>query len=306
MGYARWNPEDWKSYSSRTTAGRKTAEIYMSKVMNSTLDPKDAKTRESRDSALNPVSNAVIIALDVTGSMSPVLDYVIRDGLNKLFTDIYALKPVPDPHVMLMGIGDVTAGDKAPLQVTQFEADIRIAEQLKEIYLEQGGGGNMFESYALAWYFAGMRTSIDCFEKRNKKGYLFTVGDELPTPSLTREEIKIVTGDSPERNLTGIEMLEMATRQYEVYHVLIQQGSNYRALLRKADLGWAEILGQRVLLLSDVKMLAETIIAAIALNEGLSKEKILESWDHSTAMIVSEATRNLTVSANAAGGVVTL
>lgn len=62
-----------------------------------------------------------------------------------------------------------------------FEADIRIARQLEKLWLEKGGGGNCCESYTLPWYFAALHTAIDWFEKRGQKGYLFTVGDELPT-----------------------------------------------------------------------------------------------------------------------------
>lgn len=35
-----------------------------------------------------------------------------------------------------MGIGDCAANDRAPLQVTQFESDIRQAEALQKIWLE--------------------------------------------------------------------------------------------------------------------------------------------------------------------------
>ena len=34
------------------------------------------------------------------------------------------------------------------------------------------------ESYELALYFAAYKTSCDAWEKRQKKGYLFTLGDE--------------------------------------------------------------------------------------------------------------------------------
>ena len=86
----------------------------------------------------------------------------IRDS-GIMVEEILARKPVSDPHILCMGIGDVLC-DQAPLQVTQFEADIRIAEQLEKLWLEKGGGGNSCESYNLPWYFAAMHTAIDCFE----------------------------------------------------------------------------------------------------------------------------------------------
>ena len=175
MGSDRWEPKDWKSYSTDRLVGKTTESIYSSRSIDTDLDPINIKIRESCDSNLNPKSTALIVAEDVTGSMSRVLDATIR-GLGTLVTEIYDRKPISDPHMMFMGVGDVEAGDRAPLQVTQFEADIRIAEQLQKLYLEQGGGGNTYESYSLAWYFAATRTAIDCFTKRGKKGYLFTVG----------------------------------------------------------------------------------------------------------------------------------
>ena len=65
-----------------------------------------------------------------------IADIIARKGLNTLLEEIYSRKPISDPHVMIMGIGDVEMHDKAPLQVTQFEADIRLAEQLENIFLE--------------------------------------------------------------------------------------------------------------------------------------------------------------------------
>ena len=188
MGSGRWDSTTWASYSTRNVTNKTVHEIYDRRAIHPELDPKNIVVRESRDSVDNNNSNAIIIALDVTGSMSMVLHAIIKK-LNTLVTEIHSRQPVTDPHIMFMGIGDVRAGDRAPLQCTQFEADIRIAEQLKNIYLEGGGGGNDFESYALAWYFAAMHTSIDCFEKRNKKGYLFTIGDEGPTPDITNLEL---------------------------------------------------------------------------------------------------------------------
>jgi hypothetical protein len=248
--------------------------------------------RESRDSPDNPGSNAIIVALDVTGSMQRIPDYMVREGLPALFDNIYTRKPVTDPHVMFMGVGDV-AFDRAPLQVSQFEADIRIAAQLKDLFLEGGGGGNNSESYTLPWYFAGLHTSIDCYRKRGRRGYLFTVGDEMPPPNLTAAQIERVVGVRPQTDFTTQQLLELASRQYHVFHVVVQEGSFYRTHADHVRTSWTDLLGQRALMLSDYTNLAEVIVSAIAITEGANPAGVAASWPGSTAMVVKRATWGL-------------
>ena len=294
MGTARWNANEWKSYTRTAHVGKSTEQIYTSKTVEKELDAKNVKLRESRDSDLNPQSNAVIIALDVTGSMDPVLDAMAR-GMNTVCTEIYDRKPISDPHIMCMGIGDA-ASDSYPIQVTQFEADIRISKQLEKIYFERGGGGNMVESYNLAWYFAAMRTSIDCFEKRGKKGYLFTVGDEKMPDKLLKSHVKQFLGDTIDEDIETRYLLEMVSRTYEVFHIIVRQGYNFRRMPDECVRNWVELLGERALQLSDAKKLTEVIVSAIQINEGFSTEEVEKSWDGDTSMVVREAISGLTKS----------
>jgi hypothetical protein len=306
MGGGRWKSEDWATYTTtRSYATKSTKEIYSSSHMDPDLDPKGVKIRESRDSKDNPQSNAIIIGLDVTGSMSSVLDAMARAGLNSLVTNIYDRKPVSDPHIMCMGIGDVEC-DRAPLQITQYEADIRIAKQLEKLYLEQGGGGNSYESYILAWYFAAMHTSIDCFEKRGKRGYLFTIGDEEPTPQLTAESIRKFLGEGPQTDLTAADLLAMASRQYEIYHVMVEEGSHFRSHGDRVVKKWANLLGQRAVRLSDHTKFAETVVSLIQVNEGADRDSVIKSWDGSTSVVIANALSDVPMEQHEeSGGIVT-
>lgn len=311
MGSGKWDSKDWATYASvNNYAGKSTHEIYSKKTMDNGLDPKGVKIRESRDSVDNPNSNAIIVALDVTGSMQSVLDAMARKGLNTLITEVYNRKPVSDPHVMCMGIGDVEAGDSAPLQVTQFEADIRLAQQLEKLYLEGGGGGNSYESYALAWYFAAKHTAIDCFDKRGKKGYIFTIGDEEPTPYLRKEDIKRVFGDDEEiqSTLKLHDLLTMASRQWEIFHVIVEEGSHARSHKDKVFGAWGDLLGQRAIHLSDHKKVAEVIVSTLQICEGEAADTVTKSWDGSTALTVGHAVKGLTANKTPSysSGVVTL
>lgn len=288
MGGGRWTGDDWKTYSSTKTAGKSTEQVFTSRNLDKDLSPHGVGIRESRDSADNPNSNAIIIALDVTGSMGFVLDAMARQGLNTLVAEIYNRKPVTDPHVMCMGVGDVEC-DHAPLQITQFEADIRIAEQLTKIWLEKGGGGNNYESYALPWYFAAFHTSIDCHEKRGKKGYLFTVGDEEPTPSISRGAIEKFLGESSQRDYSGEELLRLAQEKYNVFHVMVEEGSYFRSCGPKVADKWGYLLGQRALRLADHTKFAEVVVSAIQMCEGARYDAVVGSWDSVTAKIVQKA-----------------
>ena len=306
MGSGRWSDRDWERYSAAHVSNKASVDdIYASRSLAPELNPKGIKVRESCDSIDNPKSTALIVALDVTGSMGMVLNSMARDGLRTLATEVYNRKPVSDPHIMFMGIGDVEAGDRAPLQVTQFEADIRIAEQLTKIYLERGGGGNNYESYALAWYFAAMHTRIDCFEKRNKKGLLFTIGDEKPTPYLRSSDIERIFGYRPQFDkIEAEELLAMVSRQYDVFHIMVEEGSYFRSYGSKVVDEWTRLLGQRAIRLSDHTKISEVIVSALQIMAGEDKETVISSWDGSTGVVVAGAINSLTGSDTSKGGVV--
>ncbi len=291
MGCARWNHNDWSDYATDTS--RKTTDaVFASRSIAPELDPLDVGIRESRDSDENPEATAIIVGLDVTGSMGMIADALARQGLGTLVEEILARRPVPDPHILCMGIGDVLY-DQAPLQVTQFEADIRIARQLERLWLEKGGGGNAYESYNLPWYFAATHTRTDCFEKRGRKGYLFTVGDEEPPPDLSAKAIGRVIGDRLQRNFTSPELLTMVSRMYHVFHVIVEEGSHARHDPRGVRNRWTELLGQRVIGLADHTRLAEVVVSAIEINEGRDREDVASSWSRETARVVQRAMQTL-------------
>lgn len=303
MGSSRWDPTDWGSYT-RSTASKSAAQIFTSTNMKDEYNPKMIDIRESRDSAVNPNSNAIIIGSDVTGSMGHLAETLIRSGIGTVFEEILDRQPVSDPHLMVMGIGDVYS-DSAPLQCTQFEADITIAKQLEDIWIEGNGGGNGGESYNLAWYFATHKTEIDCFEKRGKKGYLFTIGDEPIHPDLKSDGIQKVFGE-PSDPINNKDLLTLVSRKYEVFHILVNSTS-YSARSDRALSGWRDLLGERAIILDDSTKLAEVIVSAIEINEGHDADTVVSSWDGDTSLVVGKAVGSLSKKATStASGVVRL
>lgn len=273
MGGRAISSDEMRSfYSERSyvsTASYDT-QVFKERKMVPEFDPSKMKLpREALDSALSPHSRGIILAEDVTGSMGRYLLSLFKEDFPRLITKIYDSVSY-NPHVMFMGVGDVEVGDEAPLQVTQFETDLRMLEQLEKIYIEKGGGSNPYESYILPWYFAGKHVKMDCWEKRGEKGFLFTFGDEEPTPRLTAREIKEVFGDNDKLNgsfITGEDCLEMASEKFHCYHIIL--GSRY------VEGKWRELLGSHVCVLSDHSCLPELIVSILKMYDGKSKSEAL-------------------------------
>lgn len=294
MKKGRWDPSDWDSFSS-TTKTMRADDIFDSRGMHADLDPKTIAFREARDSAISPNSTPIIVALDVTGSMGIIPEYMIKEGLGTLVEELLKRKSVPDPQFMFMGVGDANY-DRAPLQVTQFETDILSAQQLKKIWIEHGGGGNDFESYNLPWYFAAMKTRTDAVEKGRRKGLIFTIGDELAPPNLTAAQLKKYLGDDVAQDMSSRDILAKVEQMYDVFHVVVEQGSCCRH--RRSDVynSWNELLGQgRIIPLADYTKLSEVLVSAIEVHEGRLAPDVAKSWSSSsTAVVVANAVKNIT------------
>ncbi|HEY9777071.1 MAG TPA: hypothetical protein V6C81_25115 [Planktothrix sp.] len=299
MGISRWSAEDWDGYV-KSSSGKSAAELFKGRCLDKELDPKGVIYRESCDSALNPLSTPIIVAIDETGSMGFLAETLIRKGLGIVMDEIYDRKPVTDPHLMCMAVGDAWC-DQAPLQVTQFEADLRLADQVSKFYIEGNGGGNSYESYNLPWYFAATRTKCDALLKRNKKGYLFTVGDEPPAPKLLAQHVERFLGGGLQHDLNTREVLNLATKTWEVFHIIIAEGSYAKRSGDAVKQEWRQLLGQRAIVLSDHAKLSELIVSTIQMMEGLDLSKIERSWAGGTGALIRRSLKELVPSARGGG-----
>jgi hypothetical protein len=227
------------------------------------LDPRDA-VRESRDSDEHLEALAIAVLFDVTGSMRQV-PRALQAKLPQLLGLLLRQGYVAHPQIMFGAIGDATC-DNAPLQVGQFESDNRMDDDLGRILLEGGGGGQKTESYELAMYFMARYTSIDCFEKRGKRGYLFIIGDEMPYPRVSGREVGYVIGGRAQADVPLARMVSELTRKWDTYYIL-PEGASYagdRGVLRF----WRDLLGQNVIELADLDAVCETVALTIGLGES--------------------------------------
>ena len=235
------------------------------KKVHESMSPKGIRIREARDSVTHPNTVPIIFALDETGSMGEIPIWLVREGLPKLMSKIIEGSGIPDPALLFLGIGDINC-DHAPLQVGQFESgDAELDMWLTNVWIERNGGGNNGESYNLAWYFAAKHTITDAWEKRNEKGFLFTIGDEPCLLGLNREQINHLMGTTYQSGFTNDELLKAAKEKWNVYHFHILQGSVGHSALGY----WKELLGDNCIAIDDFKQLVD--IMAKVLKDNVKK-----------------------------------
>jgi hypothetical protein len=272
MGSGRWSTDDYTSdIDARRAAGRADfghdhdVRTGRARGIHPTLDPKKLKdgARESRDSAEHPLSLPIAVVFDVTGSMGGI-PVILQQKLALLMDVILARANIADPQILVGAVGD-SFSDHYPFQVGQFESDNRFDEQLRNLILEGGGGGQDMESYGLAYRFAARHTVTDAFEKRGKKGYFVTIGDERPWPHVTAEEVERIFGVAGAGDEAVETLIAQARERWELLHIFPTQASHGGDLRIRER--WRELLGERLILLNDAELVCETIAGLIHMLE---------------------------------------
>ena len=256
-----------RSMSASNYKTKATDDIFVqNKVgeMHESMSPKGLGIREARDSDVHPNTIPIIVALDGTGSMGRIPEEIIKDDLTHLMESLIHDAGIPDIALMFMGVGDYK-WDPAPLQVGQFESgDQELQTWLERIWLRGfGGGADKVESYGMAWIIGGKHVALDSMEKRNQKGFLFTIGDE----GFDEEYDVTRIFDTPSQSkLSAKAALYLAQKNLDVFHVHANHGSypNNEHILGQ----WRDMLGQNLLMAESNKGIIQTIIDTIKARVG--------------------------------------
>ncbi|WP_295075605.1 hypothetical protein [Ruminococcus sp.] len=295
MGRGSYNAADWnKLKNSKGINADSTAnDIFSGNQVNEKYLPKFITVRESRDSEDSPESTPIIIGFDSTGSMGYLAAEIAKNSLNRTATMILEKRPVTDPHIMCAAFTSPSSSSTHPaMQVTQFEADIRVVEQLLEFKLD---GGNRYSYDSLVWYFALMHTSIDSYEKRKKKGFIFCIGDEVGddgnTDILNAKEIRDVFNDDTAHNYKTKELFSQTSEKYEIFHIIT--GGRTESSLET----WERLVPGRnaVIEAENIEFLAEVMISIMQLVNGMTREETVSQWSGKAKDTVEKALSTISV-----------
>ena len=287
MGGGSWSTRSYATYccsaghgydattSTLKSSYTNSSQAFKSYKLDKAMNPKNV-IRECCDSDEHPTTIPIILALDVTGSMGSTA-IEVQKKLNPIMVEIY--KRVKDAEIMVMAIGDL-AYDNSPIQLSQFESDIRIAENLDKIYFENGGGGNDYESYTAAWYMGLKHCKLDCW-KRGKKGLIITMGDESINPYLPVEQLNDATGDTCQDDVETPKLFKEASKKFDIYHISVESRS-YPDQTRERST-FAKVIGEQHALVSSVDKISDKIINIVEDFAKNSKQTVfLESSNGST------------------------
>jgi len=282
MGSGMFDPGAYDDHiRAKAAAGSSTfdysdAQTPGHRVVHPDLDPRwrnqaGQLIRESRDGDEHPEATPIVVVLDVTGTMGNVV-HAIHASLKNLYGLLLTRGYVRDPQILFAAVGDssIRGGrmcDEVPLQVAQFESDLRATLQLESMVIEGGGGGQKHESYQNAAYFLAEHTVHDAWEKRRKKGYVFFIGDELAWPNVEPAEIAALVGDAPPAPIPTAEIFARLRQRYDVFFIL-PDGASFGG--DRQVLGyWRKLLGENVLQLQEPNGAAELIALSIGLREAV-------------------------------------
>lgn len=157
---------------------------YQGKIapVEKVVDPRKTIRTESK--------NPLIVAIDVTGSMS-TWPAEIFDRLPLLFNTLSQYRP--DLEICFAAIGDAGA-DRWPLQVTTFASGYDLEQLLGSLYGE-GMGGDAPESYGLFAHWVNTHVEIPNAEE---PPFLIVFGDITMHKKIPAEQIKRYLGDDPQ------------------------------------------------------------------------------------------------------------
>ena len=102
-----------------------------------------------------------------------------------------------------------------------------------------------------------------------RKGYIFTIGDEPPPPDNVNSNRYIDCFGNDALVMKPSQSFAEASKQFNVFHLIIENGGYCKVRPERVIPAWRELIGNNAILVDDVAALSDIIIAIISINEGI-------------------------------------
>jgi hypothetical protein len=202
-------------------------------------------------------ANPIIVAIDVTGSMS-TWPAEIFDRLPLMFNTLSQYRP--DVEICFAAIGDAGV-DRWPLQVTSFASGYDLEQLLGSLYGE-GGGGDAPESYGLFAQWVNTHIEIPNVQETP---FLIVFGDINMHPVISKNQIAGLLGDPVQDDINSIEAWRQVTQKWNTW--FLRRPTNTRGDI--VDTQWGSAIGeQKVFHLEDEQRAVDYAMGLIARSWG--------------------------------------
>lgn len=189
------------------------------------IDPKKHISTKSK--------NPLIIAVDVTGSMSS-WPREIFDRLPLLYNTLSQYRE--DLEICFAAIGDEKV-DNWPLQVTDFASGYDLEQLLGSLYGE-GGGGDAPESYGLFAHWVNSHVTIPTMDEMP---FLIVFGDIDMHQKISTKAIEHYLGDNVQGDLDSVFEWQKLTKKWNTW--FLRRPTNKQG--DRVDKQWGEAIGEQ-------------------------------------------------------------
>lgn len=188
------------------------------------------------------VSLPVLTAFDGTGSMGGNVAKAF-EAIGRLFTVLQPLSSRVNVQIASSVWQDVCDWEDygyPTIQVSQFESDERVAEQMR-LLLPAKAGGDTTEDYQLGLLYTLRQVETDWQEYYGLKPYLIVVADEVGRDEIRPSTAKKHLGIELQSTVTTVEVCRQLLRSWQVFYLNVGGGDGSPS--SRVTSWWSRLLG---------------------------------------------------------------
>jgi hypothetical protein len=173
----------------------------------------------------NGIALPVWSGFDGTGSMGHLAG-VAHNAMGEINSMLDGIRDRYNPQLATSVLQDVDDMHD-PFQMSQFEGDQRVAEQIR-LLIPDHDGGDAIEDYQLGLAFLALATHTDIHNFYGLKGYGMVVGDQIGRERVTVEDVDHFLGHKLQGTMTTKAVARQLWSKWHLFYLHIVDGSTRR------------------------------------------------------------------------------